>query len=1318
MKKYFYGLLLVLPLIFGCSDPFQNSLLPNPDSGEIPSGMGRVIIGQEGSRTILPDTPEFVSYVLEFEYQGEDEESKDNQTATSLPCAVDLTPGSWLIAVTAYTRIEDVDGLTDGDYPAAEGSTTVTVSSGESISVTVDLSSGTAMPGEGVLEYDIGLPDVTVSAELRILNMADKSTEVSKDLMETASGSIALNAGYYLLQVQVNTGRIRSKTELIHIYSGHTTRAAGSSWNFNTEEGVYLSLSELEEILDAAPANTTDTPYTVKLNVDLQSLATSSWKNYHTIYAVLGALYNALHGKYINLDLSGATGSFTSYPGYSYDNEYYYSSTPEFGKTLVSVVLPEDITGIFPYTFSGCSSLKTIVFPQSLQTIGSYSFQGCSSLEELELPDSLQTIGASAFEGCTDLYSDIACLDLSVYPNLLSIGDNAYKNCVQFTSLKLPPSLKTLGAAFSGCTGLMSGVTSIDLLACSALETIGASAFEGWTVLKITAFPSSLKNIGNSAFKGCALGTIALPAAVETIGASAFEGCTVLKITAFPSSLKNIGDGAFKGCTLFGTIALPAAVETIGASAFEGCTGLVLNIPSNSALQRIGAGAFKDCTFYRTAMDFSGLKFLTSIDLSGYTELETLNLSGCIRLPSINVNGFATLKQLNLSGCNQLKTIAASNAASLEQLDLSGCTALTSINMENAAALEQINLSGCTALTGNNINLSGCTALTTVTLSPSTGTIPAAAFSGCTSLDSLYFAGSQATESFNLSALDWLKSADLSACTGPIVIGANAFANCAALETVVLPASLTAIGNSAFEGCTSLYSNITCLDLSVYPNLLSIGDNAYKNCAQFTSLVLPSSLKTLGAAFSGCTGLMTGLTGLDLLAACPALETIGNDAFRDFTSLAAVSFPKSVKTIGGYAFSNTALTSVDLSDCTALTSIGVAAFPSVSIVSLDLSGCAALASIDTIAVSNSDVLASVDLSGCTALTSIGNNAFSQCTALTSVDLSGSTALTSIGANAFTMCDELAAVSFPKSLETIGDGAFSGCIALTSVDFSGCTALTSIGASAFRMCNELAAVSFPKSLETIGYRAFQGCTVLTSVDFSGCIALTSISIVGAPSIPADGAFQGCTVLTSVDFSGCTALTNIGYYAFSQCTALASLDLSDCTALTRIGYYAFRRCTALTSVDFSGCTALISIGNMAFDQCTALTSVDFSGCTALIIIGGFRYSALTSVDLSPCAALETFGSELSLPSDGPFSYSSTLVSVDLSGCAVLKNMYHITNSPALALLDLSGTPVPPRLPVSTEYTFPASLVIYVPAESVDAYKAASGWSDYASQIQAKP
>ena len=412
------------------------------------------------------------------------------------------------------------------------------------------------------------------------------------------------------------------------------------------------------------------------------------------------------------------------------------------------------------------------------------------------------------------------------------------------------------------------------------------------------------------------------------------------------------------------------------------------------------------------------------------------------------------------------------------------------------------------------------------------------------------------------------------------------------------------------------------------------------------------------------------------------VTTIGDYAFWDCSSLTSVTIPDSVTSIGSSAFYKCrSLTSVTIPD--SVTTIEYGAFD----------GCSSLTSV-TIPYSVTTIRDSV-FWGCTSLTSvtipdsvtsIEKRAFIYCSSLTSVTIPDS--VTKIGEYAFEYCTSLTSVTIPDSVTAIGNYTFKGCSSLTSVTIG--NNVTTIGTEAFYYCSSLTSVIIPDSVTKIGYYAFDGCSNLTSVTipdsvttiehhaFQGCSSLTSVTIPDSVTTIGSSTFSNCSSLTSVTIPD--SVTKIGNEAFYGCRSLTSITIPD--SVTTIGDSAFYGCSSLTSVTIPD--SVTTIGYRTFYICSSLTSVTIPD--SVTTIGGYAFyscSSLTSVTIPD--SVTTIG-------DGAFYHCSSLTSVYCKA----------TTPPALGgpyVFDYNGS----------------GRKIYVPTESVEAYKSASGWSEYADDIE---
>ncbi|MBO5779419.1 MAG: leucine-rich repeat protein [Clostridia bacterium] len=153
-------------------------------------------------------------------------------------------------------------------------------------------------------------------------------------------------------------------------------------------------------------------------------------------------------------------------------------------------------------------------------------------------------------------------------------------------------------------------------------------------------------------------------------------------------------------------------------------------------------------------------------------------------------------------------------------------------------------------------------------------------------------------------------------------IGNSAFDGCTSLMGITIPSSVISIGNRAFEDCDSL------TDITIPGSVASIGNGAFWGCYSLTDITLPSSVTGIGnGAFWGCSSLRS-------IAIPERVTTIGDMTFFVCSSLTDITIPGSVTCIGDGAFTNcSALTAITLPD--SITRIGGWAF----------TGCFALSTI-------------------------------------------------------------------------------------------------------------------------------------------------------------------------------------------------------------------------------------------------------------------------------------------------------------------------------------------------------------------------------------
>lgn len=241
--------------------------------------------------------------------------------------------------------------------------------------------------------------------------------------------------------------------------------------------------------------------------------------------------------------------------------------------------LPEGITAIAPYAFSGNTELTGVRFPTSLTEIGEGALSGCTAIKQLIIPKNITKLPAELCAGCSGLQW------LILPDTLTEIGAGAFRETA-LEYLTLPESITDIAPeTFSGCSKLQN-ITAMNV------KRIGARAFAGCSLLRSTEGFWLLEEIGKEAFADCTeLPAFSEAAFVRIIGPGAFRNCTGLQNVVLSEAAAEIGDEAFAGCTGVGEFTVFSVFTSFGKNVLPDSPELTLYAYEGTSTMKYGEEA-------------------------------------------------------------------------------------------------------------------------------------------------------------------------------------------------------------------------------------------------------------------------------------------------------------------------------------------------------------------------------------------------------------------------------------------------------------------------------------------------------------------------------------------------------------------------------------------------------------------------------------------------------------------------------------------------------------------------------------------------------
>lgn len=499
--------------------------------------------------------------------------------------------------------------------------------------------------------------------------------------------------------------------------------------------------------------------------------------------------------------------------------DLYYRATESHLTVEVAQAPSEDPNGTMIINIPG--SIVYNGYEYDVIRIGANAFSNCLNLKKITMPDTITDIGECAFSKCSALSS------IEISDNVVSIGNSAFSGCSSLETITIPKGVKKLNSRlFYECSSLR----VIDIS--NGIKIIEDEVFNFCSALLSIKLPHSITSIGKSAFGYCSsLTNIEIPNKITVLKSRIFAACSSLQVISIPTNVHTIQDEAFSDCSSLTSLYISDSVEYIGYDIIRDCNSVtrILVDKNNKKYD-----SRNDCNaIIETATNTLIVGCQTTIIPSSVTSIGE-NAFYCVKnLVTINIpHGVTHIGNRAFSDCSSLISIAIpSSVISIGESAFAGaqiCEEKT--NWENGA----LYISNCLIAVKEDI-------VGEHSIKEGTRIIADRAFSDCSSLTSVKIPNSVTH------------------------IGKRAFYNCYSLRLITIPDSVMDIGCGAFYECDSLKMPLHSAHLFAYmpksysgayaipAGIESIANLAFGGCSSLTSIIIPSSVTSIGSgAFIDC----------------------------------------------------------------------------------------------------------------------------------------------------------------------------------------------------------------------------------------------------------------------------------------------------------------------------------------------------------------------------------------------------------------------------------------------------------------------------------
>lgn len=718
-------------------------------------------------------------------------------------------------------------------------------------------------------------------------------------------------------------------------------------------------------------------------------------------------------------------------------------STTEAGVT--SITLPNSITTIDSRAFLGCSEIMNFGVPSKLQKIGDYAFANCSSITSYDLPKTLLQIGVGAFDGNVNMsqltFNSVAAPTIA--------DGSIFAGTTSNLKVRVP-----VGGKASYVSNLSNRSFAENTYMYGLTGTTPIAIYKD-NIFRYIYYIDILNSSGGSS--NPPTGRVQVYQTQNfsvTFTPSTGNRIEAIYVDSSDENLMSVAEGDSQ-TYVFENIQNSHLIEAVYSKMYvrldiNGGTGkqplVVYNddksqFKINDNIEPTKSG--KEFYYYSTNKDDNEQgQNGTRYDLGLWYDLPSTTASTTLYAIYLTPTSYTTTSQY---------VVVPKNVSAI-----SGSSSKNIFGSSSDSTLKYITLHRNTTTIGSYA-LYGCKTLTGISHSDGVVALGGHAMAGCVELVKYRFSPLTQSVGNNAFASDTkLESVTNLENTQVSQISEAMFCECSSLYEILLPNTITSIGNEAFEACKKL----TSMDLSK-TKTTTIGTSAFASCDNLGTIILPTTLTIIGtSAFKDDTNLRL-VQKLEKT----IVSIINKNAFLGCKNLSSVKLPQTLSTLGESAFEG----------CSNLTA--VSGFENTAVKILEARTFANCSSLSTLSLAR-------------GLTEIKNEALIGCSILRNLDTLSTTKVTKIGVRALKDTAGLTSISLPTStFVSFAQSAFENSGVKKINNLKNCSKFKSFGASSF-MNSGLKEIEFPNCTFSIEASAFKNCTALTKATFNSKTAPTA------------------------------------------------------------------------------------------------------------------------------------------------------------------------------------------------------------------------------------